>query len=164
MLLLKEFVLQYLVEILIFISVLYFVTLYFVFVTYKKLQKFTKGSDSKSLEDKIIQILQDNKNIISDLDKMKSLLSKLIKSDRESFKYVASEKYVADNSPNSFNKQSFSLAVANKNGDGFLISSITLRGETFFYIKDIKEFDAKALSDEELSVIDKIKQQAGFKD
>ncbi len=158
----KEFVLQYFVEILAFISILYLTTLYFVFSTYRKLQKFTKGSDSKSLEDKIIQILQDNKDIISDLDKIKNILSKLIKSDNSSFKYVASEKYVADNSPDSFNKQSFSLAVANKNGDGFLISSITLRGETFFYIKDIQDFTAKALSDEELAVIEKIKRQAGL--
>ncbi len=131
---------------------------YAAFLHYK-LAQFTKGQDGKSLESKIKQILKENETIFSQNEELKKLALDILKKDKLNLKSFALVKFNPF-SESGHGKQSFALAVLNEKGDGVLLSTLSVRGETHVFIKEVsKETQKGNLTEEEFEALEKARNK-----
>ena len=130
----------------------------YVLYLHRKIYLFTKGADGKSLEANINSILQENRIIKEENADLKKLAIDIIKKDKSNLKVFATVKFNPF-SQSGHGKQSFATAVLNEKGDGFIISTLSVRGETHVFMKDIENFRAGSLTDEEAQALEKAKEK-----
>ncbi len=124
-----------------------------------KLHQFTKGKNGKSLEEKINNIIVENERISNENKELKNLIIKILQENKSFIKSISTVKF------NPFNetghgKQSFASAMLNKNGEGILISTLSIRGETHIFLKEIINFGKNInLSEEEKRALEKAKEK-----
>ncbi len=158
MFMLQNIVNEYLLFILAAFGLFIIIDFVILVYVYKKLNALSKGSSGESLEDKILKVFSDNEVLKTDNAKIKKLLAELLKKDKESLKSASVIKFNPF-SQSGHGKQSYALAVLSELGDGFIISTLSIRGETHVFAKEVNKFEAHALTDEEKEALERAKNK-----
>jgi hypothetical protein len=124
---------------------------------YRKLSKFTRGENGKSLEKTILDYLDK----VDDLKKHDELIAKhAIDLDTrlaQCIRNVSTVRFKAFD-PNSSN-QSFAISLVNEHGDGVILSSLHHRDRVSMFAKPvIKYTSTHDLTEEELGVLEDSKK------
>ena len=119
----------------------------------KKYQAFMKGKDAKSLEKSIMDLYEDNKYILMSVEKNKKDIRSLFKKSEITFQKMGLVKYDAFQQMGG--QLSFSLALLNKNNDGFIINSVHSSDGCYSYTKEIVRGECSiSLGEEEKKALD----------
>lgn len=102
----------------------------------KRLERFMKGRDGKSLEQDIIDLFEDNKLLKASAEKNKKNIRVLTKKVESSFQKVGLVKYDAFHQMGG--QLSFSLCLLDDNNNGFIINSVHSTEGCYSYTKEIK--------------------------
>lgn len=143
-------------EILVFsaIALSVFLLLAFLYM-WLKLRAFMKGKNAKSLEDKIRSLIDNAERISQENRELKELVIKILEEDKRNLKAFSVVKFNPF-SESGHGKQSFASAVLNRKGKGFILSTLSVRGETHVFIKEVDSAqDTEHLSDEEKQALEK---------
>jgi len=119
----------------------------------KKYNKFMMGKDGSSLEDTLIRRVNEIEELIICNKENKENIEKIFTNLKDTFQKVGVVKYDAFHEMGG--KLSFSLAMLNKQNDGFIINAMHSREGCYTYIKEIiKGNSVIILSDEEKEALD----------
>lgn len=114
----------------------------------KRLDKFVKGKDGKSLEKDIIGLYEDNKFLKINVDRNKKDIRTLYKNMESAFQKVGIVKYDAFRQMGG--QLSFSLALLDENNNGFVLNSVHSTEGCYTYTKEIKNGECEiSLGEEE---------------
>lgn len=114
----------------------------------KRMDKFMRGKDAKSLEKDIIALYEDNKFLKIATDKNKKDIRTLYKNMESTIQKVGIVKYDAFQQMGG--KLSFSLALLDENDNGFILNSVHSTEGCYTYTKEIKNGEcAISLGEEE---------------
>lgn len=118
----------------------------------KRLDMFLIGKDGASLEQDIINLFEDNKNLKNSSEKNKKDIRILYKKVESSFQKMGLVKYDAFNQMGG--QLSFSLALLDENNCGFIINSVHSTEGCYSYTKEIKNGECKiSLGQEEAEAL-----------
>lgn len=101
----------------------------------KKYKRFMGDTDAKSLEEKIVQRLEQLDDLVESHYTNKNKIEKLESQMNVTFQKIGLVKYDAFNEMGG--KLSFSLALLNEKDDGFVINAMHSREGCYTYIKEI---------------------------
>ena len=101
----------------------------------KKYKKFMGDTDAKSLEEKIVDRLDQIDGLVESNENNKGKIEKIEKQMDVTFQKFGLVKYDAFNEMGG--KLSFSLALLNDKNDGFIINAMHSREGCYTYIKEI---------------------------
>ncbi len=101
----------------------------------KKYKKFMGDTDAKSLEEKIVDRLDQIDGLVESNENNKGKIEKIEKQMNVTFQKFGLVKYDAFNEMGG--KLSFSLALLNDKNDGFIINAMHSREGCYTYIKEI---------------------------
>lgn len=114
----------------------------------KRLDKFMRGKDGKSLEKDIAALYEDNKFFKNAVDKNKKDIKQIYKTLESTFQKVGLVKYDAFRQMGG--QLSFSLALLDENNNGFVLNSVHSTEGCYTYTKEIKNGESTiSLGDEE---------------
>lgn len=114
----------------------------------KRMDKFMKGKDAKSLEKEIIALYEDNKLLKVTADKNKKDIRTLYKNMESAIQKIGIVKYDAFHQMGG--KLSFSLALLDENNNGFILNSVHSTDGCYTYTKEIKNGECEiSLGEEE---------------
>ena len=114
----------------------------------KRMDKFMRGKDAKSLEKDIIALYEDNKFLKIATDKNKKDIRTLYKNMESTIQKVGIVKYDAFQQMGG--KLSFSLALLDENNNGFILNSVHSTEGCYTYTKEIKNGECEiSLGEEE---------------
>ena len=114
----------------------------------KRLDQFTSGSDGKSLEEDIIEILENNNLLIQNAEKNQNDIKTLNRKMETAYQKLGIVKYDAFHQMGG--QLSFSLCLLNQQDDGFIINSVHSTEGCYSYTKKIKAGESDVpLGDEE---------------
>ncbi len=102
----------------------------------KRLDRFMKGREGKSLEQDIIGLIEDNKLLKGDAEKNKKNIRILTKKVESSYQKMGLVKYDAFHQMGG--QLSFSLCLLDDNNNGFIINSVHSTEGCYSYTKEIK--------------------------
>ncbi len=119
----------------------------------KKYEKFMHGKDAKSLEKQIAAMINNNDANLEQIEKNRKDIRSITKNVELCFQKVGVHKYDAFREMGG--KLSFSIALLNKNLDGYLINSVHSSDGCYSYTKVIKNGESDIpLGEEEKKAID----------
>lgn len=119
----------------------------------KKYRKFMMGKDCRSLEDNLIQRVNEIEGLVASNQENKKNIDKIFQNLNKAYQKVGMVKYDAFHEMGG--KLSFSLALLNKVNDGFVLSAVHSREGCYTYIKEIiKGNSIILLSEEEKEALD----------
>ena len=119
----------------------------------KKYNKFMMGKEGESLEDNLIRRVSEIEELIACNKENKDNIEKIFQYLNGTFQKVGMVKYDAFHEMGG--KLSFSLALLNKENDGFIINAMHSREGCYTYIKEIiKGNSVIVLSEEEKEALD----------
>lgn len=119
----------------------------------KKYNQFMLGKDGSSLEDNLIKRVNEIEELIISNKKNEENIEKIFQSLNRTFQKIGMVKYDAFHEMGG--KLSFSLALLNKENDGFIINAMHSREGCYTYIKEIIQGSSIiVLSDEEKEALD----------
>lgn len=101
----------------------------------KKYSVFMSGKNAKSLEDTLIQRLEQVDELIAANSTNEKNIKKIFSNMKFAFQKIGLVKYDAFNEMGG--KLSFSLALLNETNDGFIINAMHTREGCYTYIKEI---------------------------
>ena len=114
----------------------------------KRMDKFMKGKDAKSLEKDIVALYEDNKFLKTTVDRNKKDIRILYKNMESAIQKVGIVKYDAFQQMGG--KLSFSLALLDENNNGFILNSVHSTDGCYTYTKEIKSGECEiSLGEEE---------------
>lgn len=114
----------------------------------KRMDKFMRGKDGKSLEKDIVALYEDNKFFKTAVDKNKKDIRQIYKTLESTFQKVGVVKYDAFRQMGG--QLSFSLALLDENNNGFVLNSVHSTEGCYTYTKEIKNGESTiSLGDEE---------------
>lgn len=114
----------------------------------KRMDKFMRGKDGKSLEKDIAALYEDNKFFKTAVDKNKKDIRQIYKTLESTFQKVGVVKYDAFRQMGG--QLSFSLALLDENNNGFVLNSVHSTEGCYTYTKEIKNGESTiSLGDEE---------------
>ena len=120
----------------------------------KKYKKFMGDTDAKSLEEKIVERLEQLDDLVESHYTNKNKIEKLESQMNVTFQKIGLVKYDAFNEMGG--KLSFSLALLNEKDDGFVINAMHSREGCYTYIKEIIKGESYVeLAEEEAEALDK---------
>ncbi len=135
-----------------------FILTYLIYLSHR-LNAFFKGADGRTLEKDIKRIKKENETLKYENSEIKKLIIKLMESEKLNIKSVATVKFNPF-SQSGHGKQSFATAMLNSLGDGFVLSTLSVRGETHVFLKDVVKFASdQSLTDEESKALEKAKKK-----
>ena len=102
----------------------------------KKYMIFMRGKEASSLEQDIIDLYNDNKELKERITQNRRDIKNLYKRETKDFQRVGLVKYDAYQQMGG--NLSFALALLNEDNDGFVINSVHSTEGCYMYIKDIK--------------------------
>lgn len=126
-------VMLFIILVLIVISIINLCTIKKMKKTYKK---FMQGKNSKSLEQEIIGLFEDNKFIKSAIEKNKKDIRVLYRNFESTFQKIGIVKYDAFNQMGG--KLSFCLVLLDGNNNGFILNSVHSVEGCYSYTKEVK--------------------------
>jgi len=119
----------------------------------KTYKKFMQGKNSKSLEQEIIGLFEDNKFIKNAIEKNKKDIRVLYKNFESAFQKIGIVKYDAFNQMGG--QLSFCLALLDENNNGFILNSVHSTEGCYSYTKEIKHGECRiSLGDEEKQALE----------
>lgn len=119
----------------------------------KKYDKFMKGKDSKSLEQDIIALFEDNKFIKNENEKNRKALREVLRRQEYCFQKIGLVKYDAFNQMGG--KLSFCLCMLNNKNSGFILNSVHSSDGCYVYTKEINKGECElSLGDEEQKALE----------
>lgn len=119
----------------------------------KKYDKFMKGKDSKSLEQDIIALFEDNKFIKNESEKNRKALREVLRRQEYCYQKIGLIKYDAFNQMGG--KLSFCLCLLNNKNSGFILNSVHSSDGCYVYTKEVKKGECNlSLGDEEQKALD----------
>lgn len=119
----------------------------------KKLDKFMKGKDAKSLEQDIIALFEDNKFIKNESEKNRKALREVLRRQEYCYQKIGLIKYDAFNQMGG--KLSFCLCLLNNKNSGFILNSVHSSDGCYVYTKEVKKGECElSLGDEEQKALD----------
>ncbi len=102
----------------------------------KRLDRFMKGKEGKSLEQDIIDLFEDNKLLKASTEKNKKNIRVITKKVESSFQKMGLVKYDAFHQMGG--QLSFCLCMLDDNNNGFIINSVHSTEGCYSYTKEIK--------------------------
>lgn len=102
----------------------------------KRLDKFTKGKDGKSLEEGIASLFEDNHFLKNQVDTNRKDIRTLYKNMESAYQKMGLVKYDAFNQMGG--QLSFCLAMLDENNNGFILNSVHSTEGCYSYTKEIK--------------------------
>ena len=102
----------------------------------KKYLIFMRGKEASSLEQDIIDLYNDNRELKEKIGQNRKDIKALYKREQKDFQRVGLIKYDAYQQMGG--NLSFALALLNEDNDGFVINSVHSTEGCYMYIKDIK--------------------------
>ncbi len=102
----------------------------------KKYLIFMRGKEASSLEQDIIDLYNDNRELKEKIGQNRKDIKALYKREQKDFQRVGLVKYDAYQQMGG--NLSFALALLNEDNDGFVINSVHSTEGCYMYIKDIK--------------------------
>ena len=132
--------------------IIFFIIIIINMVQVSKLKKrykiFMSGKDAKSLEDTLMQRLNQVDDLIASNATNEKNINKLFDNMKPTFQKIGLVKYDAFHEMGG--KLSFSLALLNETNDGFIINAVHSREGCYTYIKEIIDGNSIiVLADEE---------------
>lgn len=122
-----------------------------------KMRRLLKGKNAKSLEDSILSLIEDQKNMSQFKKEMETYLETVEKRLKKSVRGVDTIRFNPFKGAGGGN-QSFATAFINEEGNGVVLSSIYSRDRMSVFAKPIEKFESPFdLSDEEKTAITKAK-------
>ncbi len=119
----------------------------------QKYNKFMMGKDCKSLEDNLIRRVSEIEELMASNEKNQKNIERIFRNLNSTFQKIGMVKYDAFHEMGG--KLSFSLALLNKENDGFIINAMHSREGCYTYIKEIiKGNSVIPLSEEEKEALD----------
>lgn len=119
----------------------------------KRYNKFMLGKDGSSLEDNLIQRVSQIEELVASNRKNQQDIEKIFTNLNSTYQKVGMVKYDAFHEMGG--KLSFSLALLNKENDGFIINAMHSREGCYTYIKEIiKGNSVIILSEEEKEALE----------
>ena len=123
----------------------------------KRYKIFMNGKDAKSLEDTLMQRLDQVDDLIASNATNEKNINKLFENMKPTFQKVGLVKYDACHEMS--RKHSFSLALLNETNDGFVLNAVHSREGCYTYIKEIVDGNSIiVLADEEQEALDMAKE------
>ena len=123
----------------------------------KRYKIFMNGKDAKSLEDTLMQRLDQVDDLIASNATNEKNINKLFENMNPTFQKVGLVKYDAFHEMGG--KLSFSLALLNETNDGFVLNAVHSREGCYTYIKEIVDGNSIiVLADEEQEALDMAKE------
>jgi biopolymer transport protein ExbB/TolQ len=120
----------------------------------KKYNKFMLGKDGNSLENDIINIYEDNKNLKLGIEKNNEDIKTLFSKNEKALQRVGLVKYDAFKEMGG--NLSFALALLDESNNGVVINSVHSSDGCYSYTKRIKDGDSQiALSNEEKEAVER---------
>ena len=117
----------------------------------KKLVLLQQGHDGKSFIDVVAAKVTEVQTFRADVEALRSDVAILRSEVRDALRHVAIVRYDAFGDMGG--RLSFSAAVLDDNGDGFVLSSIHGRTDTRVYLKGVQKAAADLVSPEEIQAI-----------
>ncbi len=102
-----------------------------------RLNKFVTGKNSKSLENEIMSLFEDNKSLKNATERNKKDIRILYKNFESAYQKMGIVKYDAFNQMGG--QLSFCLALLDENNNGFIINSVHSSEGCYSYTKEIKQ-------------------------
>lgn len=126
----------------------------------RKIKKFTKGKDGKSLEGSMVSLKAEQDNLMNFRKDTENYLRDAEKRLRRSAQSIETIRFNPFKGDGSGGNQSFATAFLNENGDGLVMSSLYARDRVSIFSKPIKKFSSEfELSGEEKKVVDNAKKK-----
>lgn len=113
----------------------------------KKYNKFMLGKDGSSLEDNLIQRVSEIEELIDSNRENKENIEKIFGNLNMAFQKIGMVKYDAFHEMGG--KLSFSLALLNKENDGFIVNAMHSREGCYTYMKEIIKGNSVIILSEE---------------
>ena len=124
----------------------------------KRLDHFLRGKEGKSLEQDIVNIMEDNTFLKKLADKDREDINTLFKRMQSVYQKMGLVRYDAFNQMGG--QLSYSLALLDENNNGFIINSVHSTEGCYSYSKEIREGDNSiSLSAEEAEALDIAKRR-----
>jgi biopolymer transport protein ExbB/TolQ len=119
----------------------------------RRLDQFLMGGNGSSLEEDIASLYADNQNIKIKTDDNRSAIDKLDKEFNHAYQKMGLVKYDAFRQVGG--QLSFSLALLDRNNDGFVLNSVHSTDGCYSYTKEIKSGrSAHTLGEEETKALE----------
>ncbi|MDO4295083.1 MAG: DUF4446 family protein [bacterium] len=122
-------------------SVLVFIALIVLLVSYRRLYKrydmFMRGKDAETLEDLILMQMDELRDLKAENKSVKELLRSLRKSQRVSYQKFGMVKYNAFQGMGG--NLSFAFAMLNEMNSGFVLNAVHSREGCYLYLKNIEQ-------------------------
>lgn len=131
----SDFIIIGLVALLLILFVILIINIIQIKKLKNKYNEFMNGKDAKSLEDTLIQRLNQVDDLIAANSTNENNINKLFENMKPTFQKIGLVKYDAFNEMGG--KLSFSLALLNENNDGFVLNAVHSREGCYTYIKEI---------------------------
>jgi hypothetical protein len=123
-----------------------------------KIRRFLKGKDAKSLEDAIVNALEDIKKIHNFQKESVAYFEDVEKRLSRSIQAVETIRFNPFKGTGEGGNQSFSTAFLSEKGDGVVISSLYSRDRISIFSKPLDKFNSEfELTDEERGVVEEAK-------
>jgi hypothetical protein len=118
----------------------------------KRLDQFLLGNDGKSLEQKLIEVFDNNKQLLETTEQHSRNIRSLYKKLESTYQKMGLVKYDAFNQMGG--QLSFCLALLDENNNGFLMNSVHGAESCYTYMKEIKNGENNlSLSPEETEAL-----------
>ena len=152
-----------LLYILLSISALSIILIFWIIRLEIKVRRFTKGKNGKSLEETILHLKQEHQDMTAFRDEMEHYLKNVEQRLHSSIRSIETVRFNPFNE-NSGN-QSFATAFADESGNGVILSSIYARNRMSVFAKPILKFTSShELTTEEKETIDRAKKKLNKND
>lgn len=130
--------------------------IFWIVKTEKRLKRFFIGKKGKDLEDTLIHLEDEVKNLILSKNKIEAELVIINQKLKKSIRGLETIRF--NPFPDQGGNQSFAISMQNEDGDGVVISSLYARERMSIFAKPIKKGNSSyELTDEEREVINKAK-------
>ena len=133
------------------------VLIIWLFILQVRISKLTQGNSGKSLETIISNLVKKSHHSETKEKEFEEALTYLNEKVAKSIRSIGVVRFNAFGE--SGGNQSFSIAVSDEDGDGFILSTLYGRDRTSFYIKEFFKFTSKIeTTPEEKKALEKVKQ------
>ncbi len=124
-----------------------------------RMRRLLRGKNAKTLEDSILSILKELKDLKQFTIDMESYLTTVENRVKKSIQGVETVRFNPFKGTGSGGNNSFSTAFINQKGDGVVLTSMYARDRISMFAKPVKAFASEfELTDEEKESVEKTKQ------
>ena len=140
----------------IFIFFVLLCNIFWIIKTEGRLKKFFLGKKARDLEDTLVHLENEVKNLKERRDKIEAELLVINQKLKQSIRGIHTMRF--NPFPDQGSNQSFAIGMQNENGDGVVISSLYSRDRMSVFAKPIKKgISEYELTEEEREVVNKTK-------